>query len=101
MIHYVPIEEAPVIGEGLFFLRSKWFRRRGYRRADRVGGDRVKYVEIDTEDRRSLEEWGVADGIFVERRPVRTGPSPTYAALQEILASSLRREERRASRSRS
>lgn len=127
-----------------FFMRSKWFKKHGYRRADRDGmielvwkpfaidalppkltrmkkkpavekgvvtvtclrngwcpaqnlscermkraaceySDNIKYVEIDTDARENLEEWGLADAIFIDNRIISTGPPPSYEKLRKIL----------------
>lgn len=202
MIHYIPIERAPVSGKGLyyiyciwvhgykkgvgdnrgkgigkqllkaaeddakdlgangiaawgitlpFFMRSRWFKKSGYVRADKDGmtelvwkafnenaepptlmkiqkrpeagndtvrvtcfrngwcpgqniacermkraateyGDRIEYVEIDTDERNNLEEWGISDAIFINDKQIRTGPPPPYKKLQKLLK---KRVERR------
>jgi len=48
-------------------------------------GDRVEYAEIDTEDRRNLEEWGICDAIFIDDRMISTGPPPSYDKLKKAL----------------
>ncbi len=195
MIHYAPIERAPAIGEGLyyvyciwvhghkkgvgdhrrrgigkalldaaerdakalggkglaawgitlpFFMRSKWFKKNGYSVADRDGmvelvwksfaadaippkllkpmkkpesgtdrpkvtcfrngwcqaqniacermkraagelGGAVDIVEIDTDRRDVMDDWGYGDAIFVDGRQVVTGPPPTLDKLRRIL----------------
>jgi N-acetylglutamate synthase-like GNAT family acetyltransferase len=195
MIHYIPIEQAPVLGNDLyyiyciwihghkqgvgdnrkkgigkllleaaeqdvqelgaggiaawgitlpFFMRSKWFKKYGYIRADKEGmtelvwkafkenaepprlmrmkkrpeaeqgkvkvtcfrngwcpgqnlacermkravqeyGTRIEYVEIDTDSRQNLEEWGIADAIYIDDRQINTGPPPSFKKLQKLL----------------
>jgi GNAT superfamily N-acetyltransferase len=41
-------------------------------------GDRVVFSEHDTSDRDVLLAWGVADGLFIDGKQIRTGPPPTY-----------------------
>lgn len=133
-----------------FFMRSKWFKRRGYARADRLGtlelvwkrfaeeaeaprllrprkrpeagegplevtclrngwcpgqnlacermkraaleaGDKVRYREIDTDERAALEEWGLSDAIFIGDKQINTGPPPSYERLRRLLARRLGR----------
>lgn len=195
MIHYVPIEKAPVHGKDLyyiyciwvhgykqgvgdnrkkgigkqllkaaeedvkelgangivawgitlpFFMRSKWFKKNGYVRADKNGmtelvwkafkenaeppklmkiqkkpdvrkdkvkvtcfrngwcpgqnlacermkravneyGDKIEYIEVDTDDKHNLEEWGISDAIFINDKQINTGPPPSYIKLQKLL----------------
>lgn len=195
MIHYIPIEYSPIIGNGLyyiyciwvhgykkgvgnyqkqgvgkllleaaekdcqeldakgivawgillpFFMRSKWFKKQGYKRADRDGmieliwkpfienaeppqlirmkrkpavekgivtitcfrngwcpaqnlscermkraaseyQNHIKYIEIDTDIKDNLNEWGIADAIFIDDMKINTGPPPSYIKLQKLL----------------
>jgi hypothetical protein len=33
---------------------------------------------INTLDREVFLDWGISDGLFVDGKPVRTGPPPSY-----------------------
>jgi N-acetylglutamate synthase-like GNAT family acetyltransferase len=127
-----------------FFMRSKWFKKNGYIRADKNGitelvwkafdekaeppaltkiqkrpevrddkvkvtcfrngwcpaqniacermkravteyGDKIEYIEIDTDKRNNLEEWGISDAIFINDKQINTGPPPSYKKLQKLL----------------
>jgi hypothetical protein len=127
-----------------FWMRSKWFKKHGYKRADKDGmielvwkpfdpnavppqlykiekkppvekdcvtvtcfrngwcpaqnlscermkraageyPDRVKYVEIDTDIKDNLNEWGMADAIFIDDKQVSTGPPPGFTKLQKLV----------------
>ena len=195
MIHYVPIEKAPVIGKDLFyiyciwvhgykqgvgnyqgkgigrallkaaeedirnrgakgvvawgivlpfFMRSKWFKKEGYHKVDNDGmlelvwkpftedavppklykqkkkpgkgkgsvsitcirngwcpaqnlavervkraiaeyEDKISYLEIDTEDREKLEEWGISDAVFVDGKNIVAGPPPGYKSIKKFI----------------
>ena len=195
MIHYIPMEQAPAIGEKLyyiyciwvhsyrqgvgdhrhkgigkqllraaeddvkalgglgmaawgitlpFFMRSSWFKKQGYQRADRQGiaelvwkpfdhnalpprlqkavktpqpgtgrlkitcfrngwcpaqnlacermkravreyGDKVQYIEVDTDDRATFAQWGISDAIFIDDKQINTGPPPSYEKLRRLL----------------
>lgn len=133
-----------------FFMRSRWFKKHGFKRADRVGmielvwkpftagavkprllkmkrkplvekgtltvtclrngwcpaqniscermkraaaeySSSIKYVEIDTEKRENLEEWGIADAIFIDDNTVPTGPPPSYEKLRKKLKKKMKR----------
>jgi GNAT superfamily N-acetyltransferase len=140
-----------------FFMRSSWFKKRGYRRADKEGmielvwkpfsadavsptllrmkkkpavtkdrvtvtcfrngwcpaqnlacermkravseqSGKVDYVEIDTDNRENLAEWGIADGIFIDDKAVAFGPPPTYDKLRKTLQKKLKRVKTTAGR---
>jgi len=52
-----------------------------YERAKRAVsefGEQVEFQEIQTFDRRVLLEWGLTDALFIDGKPVRTGPPPSY-----------------------
>lgn len=133
-----------------YFMRSSWFKKHGYTRADKAGmielvwkpftdtaekpqllkpkkkpgtqrdavtvtclrngwcpvqnlacerikraalefEEKVRFVEIDTNNRKNLDEWGIADAIFIDHAQVVTGPPPTYAKLQKQLAKQVQR----------
>lgn len=59
-------------------------------------GDRVRLRVIDTTDPTTRAAWGVGDGLFVDGKPVRTGPPPSEAALAKIVARRLRARRLRA-----
>jgi len=127
-----------------FFMRSKWFKKQGYKRADKDGmielvwkpfdhdaeaprlikmkktpdvekdivtvtcfrngwcpaqnlscermkraveqyHNHIKYVEIDTDIKDNLNEWGICDAIFIDKKQITTGPPPSYNKLQKIM----------------
>ncbi len=132
-----------------FWMRASWFRKHGYRVADRDGGrhllwkpfsddaeaprwvklrkspsavpgkvsvvslvngwcpgqnlacerakraaaecgDRVALTVIDTSNRVTFEEWGIADALFIDGKPVRFGPPPRLEALRRRIAKRVR-----------
>lgn len=125
-----------------FFIRSKWFKKHGYKKVDRDGiselvwkpfvddaiapkmiklkkrpevneevltvtcfrngwcpaqnlscermkrvvsecDDKIKYIEIDTDDDEILNEWGIIDAIYIDKKRVNTGPPPSYKKLKK------------------
>ncbi len=127
-----------------FFMRSGWFKKQGFKRADRDGFielvwkpfnkdaeppklikmkkkppvqkdiitvtcfrngwcpaqnlscermkraadgymDRIRYIEIDTDEKENLNEWGIGDAIFIDDKQINTGPPPEYEKLRKIL----------------
>lgn len=132
------------------FMRASWFKRQGYRVADRIGiqallwkpftadaqpprwvrpkkkpgtspgrvtvssflngwcpagnmvherarraaaelGEKVRFEVYDTLDPQVFAEWGIADGLFIDGRAVRTGPPPSFESIRRQIASRLRR----------
>ncbi|MBI4952893.1 MAG: GNAT family N-acetyltransferase [Myxococcales bacterium] len=58
-------------------------------RACRELGDAVAYREIDTSERAVVARWGDADALYVDGRPVRNGPPPSYTKLRARIAKRL------------
>lgn len=56
------------------------------RRAAAPHGDKVEVRRVDTGDRATLEAWGQCDALFVDGRQVRTGPPPSQARLDRLVA---------------
>lgn len=52
-------------------------------RAAREFGEKVRVTEYDTLNKEIYEEWGIADGIFIDGREVRTGPPPSYEKIRK------------------
>jgi GNAT superfamily N-acetyltransferase len=132
------------------FMRASWFRKQGYRKADRIGvqvllwkpfaddavpprwirekkrpdklegrvavdafvhgwcpamnmtfarakracaelGGAVAFRPVWTLDRAAFEEWGIADGVYIDGKPVRTGPPPTYEKLRRKIGTRIRK----------
>ena len=48
--------------------------------------DKVVFQEIATFDREVFLEWGIADGLFIDDKQVRTGPPPSYEKIKKLLA---------------
>jgi len=60
-----------------------------FERANRAAselGDKVVFQGINTFDRQLLLEWGIADGLFIDERQVRTGPPPSYKKIRRMIA---------------
>ena len=133
-----------------FFMRSKWFKKNGYRKIDRDGitellwkpftgdaeparlikkkktpgkqkngvsvtcfrngwcpaqnivcermkraveetGGRAEYIEIDTENRENLLEWGISDALYINGRQINTGPPPAYESLKKRLEKAIKK----------
>ena len=64
--------------QNLVFERAK--------RAAAELGDKVMFQEVDTFDRETFLEWGIADALFIDDKQVRTGPPPPYEKIKRIIA---------------
>jgi hypothetical protein len=56
-----------------------------FERAKRVCdelGDRVAFVTYDTSEREVFEEWGIADGIFIDGKRLNYGPPLSYEKIR-------------------
>jgi GNAT superfamily N-acetyltransferase len=132
-----------------FWMKASWFRRHGYRKAERDGiarlmwkpfrddaepprwvrpkkipettpgkvtvtallsgwcvvqntkferarraalelGERVEFRAIDTTDRETFREWGLADALFVDRKQVFGGPPVSYDRIRKTIARRVR-----------
>ena len=133
------------------WMKASWFKRRGYRKADRQGlrvllwkpftndaeaprwipetkrkpektpgkvtvtsfvngwcpaqnlvcerakraaaefGEKVEFREIDTFDREVVKDWGLSDALFIDGKPVNTGPPPSFKKLRKLIAKRVRR----------
>jgi hypothetical protein len=59
-----------------------------YERAKRAAaeiGDAVAFRTIDTFDRAAREEWGIMDALFIDGKPLRTGPPPSYKKIYKAI----------------
>jgi GNAT superfamily N-acetyltransferase len=61
------------------------------RRAAADLGDRVAFQDVDTSDLAVAREWGETDALYVDGRPVSTGPPPSYEKLRRLIAKRVRR----------
>ena len=61
------------------------------RRAATELGDKVVFRGIDTFDRDTFLEWGIADALFIDGKDVRTGPPPSYDKIRKAIARRVRR----------
>lgn len=61
------------------------------RRAASEFGDRVVFQKIDSFDRKTVLEWGMADALFIDDEQVPTSPMPTYEKIKEMIAGRVRR----------
>lgn len=56
-------------------------------------GDQVEFRVVDTCcDRATMAEWGVAEALFIDDKPVRTGPPPSKKKLTKLIGKRVRRK---------
>jgi len=53
------------------------------KRASSEFGPEVEFQEIHTFDRERYLEWGIADGLYIDGKEVRTGPPPSYKKIKK------------------
>lgn len=61
------------------------------KRASREFGDKVVFQEFDTSSRDTFLEWGIADALFIDGKPVRTGPPPSYEKIRNFIAKKVKK----------
>lgn len=54
-------------------------------------GDKVVFRQVDTFNRDTFLEWGIADGLFIDGKEVRTGPPPSYQKILKAIAKKVRK----------
>lgn len=69
--------------QSLAFERAK--------RAAAEFGDEALFRQIDTTNRENFLEWGISDALFVDGKPVRTGPPPSYDSIKKTIARQVKR----------
>jgi N-acetylglutamate synthase-like GNAT family acetyltransferase len=65
-----------------------------YERAKRASSmfpDKVVFQEFDTTDMANLKEWGIADGLFIDGKPVNTGPPPSFEKIKKLVEKKVRK----------
>lgn len=60
------------------------------RRAAAACGDKVEFALIDTQNRATFAEWGMADALFIDGKPVRFGPPPKFEELRRRIGKRVR-----------
>lgn len=60
-------------------------------RASKEFGERISITEFDTLDKHTANEWGIADGVFVDGREIKTGPPPSYEKIRKKIEKRVRR----------
>jgi N-acetylglutamate synthase-like GNAT family acetyltransferase len=68
-----------------------------YERAKKVAKEyenRIDFIGIDTNDRETLLEYGIVDGLFVDDKQIRTGPPPSYEKIKTIIEKQIRKRNR-------
>jgi hypothetical protein len=61
------------------------------RRAAAACGERVVFQEIDTSEHATVAVCGLSDALFIDGKPVRTGPPPTFDSLKALIEKRLRK----------
>ncbi len=61
------------------------------RRAAAEIGDEIVFRHIDTSERNTFLDWGIADALFIDGKKVRTGPPPSYEKIKKLIAQRVKR----------
>jgi hypothetical protein len=64
------------------------------RRAAEAMGERVTFVSIDLRDKADLVHHGHTDEVFIDGKPIQTGPPPSYEKITKKIERRLHRLER-------
>jgi N-acetylglutamate synthase-like GNAT family acetyltransferase len=54
-------------------------------------GDKVVFCEIDMTNRETVQEWGLSDGLFVDKKNIYKGPPLTYDKIRRIIEKRVRK----------
>jgi hypothetical protein len=66
-------------------------------RASKEFEGKVIIEQYDTVDREVMEEWGIADGLYIDGRAMRMGPPPSYEAIRKRIGKRARRKKNQTS----
>jgi len=61
------------------------------KRAVKDHGDKIVFNEYNTLDREILKEWGIGDGLFIDKSAVRTGPPPSFEKIKRKINKSVKK----------
>lgn len=61
------------------------------KRASAEFGDRVRFVHIDTSERKNFMEWGIDNAVFVDDVEITTGPPLTYEKIRKKIEKKVRK----------
>jgi hypothetical protein len=65
---------------------------RALRAADEFEGE-VDIKQYDTVQKEVLNEWGISDGLYIDGRPIRMGPPPSYDKIRKKIEKRARRKK--------
>lgn len=55
------------------------------KRAAAEFGDKVIFQSIDTFEKEVIQEWGIADALFIDDKEVNCGPPPNYEKIKKLI----------------
>jgi len=65
-----------------------------YERAKKASNefpDQVFYNELDSSNKKVLDEWGISDGLYINNKEVKIGPPPSFKKIRRKIARRVRR----------
>ena len=54
-------------------------------------GEKVVFTEINTFNRDTFLEWGIADALFIDDKQVSTGPPPSFKKIKKLITKRVRK----------
>ena len=61
------------------------------KRASQEFREKVEFREIDTFERKSFDEWGICDALYIDGKKVGTGPPPSYKKIKKLIGRKVRK----------
>jgi len=61
------------------------------RRAVAEFGDKAVYTAVDTSEKDAVREWGYADALFIDGKPMPLGPPPSYEKIRKRVAARVKK----------
>ena len=61
------------------------------KRASLEIGEKVEFQEIQTSDKKIVNEWGISDALFIDGKQVRTGPPPSYEKIKKRISKKVKK----------
>lgn len=55
-------------------------------------GDQVEVEEVNTSDRKTFDEWGTSDAIYIDGKKISAGPPPSKKELRKIIEKKIKRK---------
>lgn len=67
-----------------------------YERIKKIAEEFKPYVQLNeynTRDKQILDEWNISDAVYLDNKPINTGPPPSYKALRDKVYKALKKKK--------